>query len=175
LQIWRIDKAAQYIPPNASVLDVGCFDGTLFQRHANLIKQGWGIDMIATENSGKNNFTMYQGKFPNDVPSLPKVDVITMLAVVEHIPINRYSQINKVCCELLNKKGLIIITIPSPLVDYILNILIKLHLIDGMSFEEHQHVDISMVPKIFSNANFELLVHKKFQLGLNNLFIFRKI
>jgi hypothetical protein len=43
-----------------------------------------------------------------------------------------------------------------------------------MSLEEHYGFDPSCVPSLFSVGKLELIKAKKFQLGLNNLFVFRR-
>jgi hypothetical protein len=47
-------------------------------------------------------------------------------------------------------------------------------LIDGMSLEQHYGYDITQTPALFCSAGFTLLNAKKFQFGLNNLFVFEK-
>jgi hypothetical protein len=76
--------------------------------------------------------------------------------------------------NLLKPKGRVIVTVPSPQVDYILEILLKLKLIDGMSLEEHYGFKPSDTEIIFSKG-FKLIKKKKFQLGLNNLYVFEKV
>jgi hypothetical protein len=43
-----------------------------------------------------------------------------------------------------------------------------------MSLEEHYGFNPETIIKIAMEANFELYRKKKFQLGLNNLFVFKK-
>ena len=66
------------------------------------------------------------------------------------------------------------ITVPSPLVDRILDVMTALGLSKGMSLEEHFGFEPSEVKPLFLGCGFELLFHKRFQLGLNNLFVFVK-
>ena len=44
-----------------------------------------------------------------------------------------------------------------------------------MALEEHHGFTPSEVKPLFESAGFRLAIHKKFQLGLNNLFVFTKI
>jgi hypothetical protein len=43
-----------------------------------------------------------------------------------------------------------------------------------METEAHHGFDVSQTPDIFRQAGFELITHRRFQLGLNNFFAFRK-
>jgi predicted SAM-dependent methyltransferase len=97
------------------------------------------------------------------------------LAVLEHIPTAQQSQLALNCHNYLLPKGRLIITVPSPQVDQILEILLKLKLIEGMSLEEHYGYKPEDTERIFAAPLFSLLHKEKFQLGLNNLFVFEKI
>jgi hypothetical protein len=59
-------------------------------------------------------------------------------------------------------------------VDHILTVLKTLRVIDGMSLEEHHGYDVNHTASIFAPPRFALDVHRRFQLGLNNLFVFRR-
>jgi len=51
---------------------------------------------------------------------------------------------------------------------------VAFHLIDGMSLEEHHGYEVSQTTKIFSPPDFRLVLHRRFQLGLNHLFVFER-
>lgn len=175
LRDWRVNKCLPYVNVNDSVLDIGCFDGSLFERLKNKpISKSIGIDPLLTERIETKDYTLIPGIFPKDVPENQSFDSIVMLAVLEHIPTLQQHSLSDDCLKLLNSNGRVIITVPSPFVDKILWVLSKLHLIDGMSLEEHYGFKVNQVSKIFDSNNFRLLKHKKFQLGLNNLFVFEK-
>ena len=115
------------------------------------------------------------GTFPDDLPSdAGPFEVITMLAVLEHLPPEHLSGTVEACARALVPGGLVVLTVPSPAVDQILHGLRWVRLIDGMSLEEHHEFDVSRVPALFSQGGFRLVAAKKFQLGLNNLFVFRR-
>jgi hypothetical protein len=59
-------------------------------------------------------------------------------------------------------------------VDRILAVLKFIRLIDGMSLEEHYGFEPRGVPSLFSVGEMELVKAGRFQLGCNNLFVFRK-
>jgi len=95
--------------------------------------------------------------------------------VLEHFPAAAYLDLASGCARFLKPGGHLVITVPSSLVDRILEVLKFLRLIDGMSLEEHHGFDAGQTPAIFPAADFRLIRRKRFQLGLNNLFVFQRI
>ena len=90
-----------------------------------------------------------------------------------HFPNEVLESLNENCAHFLADKGKVIITAPSVWVDHILEVLLFFKIIDGMSLEEHHGFKPNDTLKYFSK-NFNLVKKKKFQLGLNNLFVFEK-
>ncbi len=176
LRDWRIRVCTPYVRQNAKVLDVGCFDNTLFKKlSSKSITESFGIDPLLSETLKTETYTLLPGKFPENLPVNKRFNCITMLAVLEHIPKEEQLQLSNDCFQFLERSGRVIITVPSPFVDNILWVLSKLRLIDGMSLEEHYGFKVEDVPIIFNSNQFKLITHKKFQLGLNNLFVFEKL
>ena len=58
--------------------------------------------------------------------------------------------------------------------DGILDVLLRLRIIDGMELGEHHGFDVADTVPIFQTAGFALTVHRRFQLGLNHLLVFEK-
>lgn len=174
LQNWRIDQARPYIPPGAHVLDVGTADGALFTRLGDRIGSGVGIDPdVASRTDGR--FRYLHGRFPEDLDTAEEFDVVTALAFFEHVQDDERDAIADACFAALAPGGHCILTIPSPAVDHILTVLVGLHVIDGMHEGEHHGFDVRRTPDIFENAGFKLLTRGRFQLALNNLFVFEKL
>jgi 2-polyprenyl-3-methyl-5-hydroxy-6-metoxy-1,4-benzoquinol methylase len=173
LQNWRVTKATSNITSDSRVLDIGCFDAVLFEKLGNKLKYGIGIDPIikATKTA---RYELRTGTFPQALPNPEPFDAITMLAVLEHIPEEVIPSLATSCFTYLKKGGKMIITVPDPKVDQILLVLRSLKLIHGMTLEEHHGFDVRKTPHFFGQAGFKLLKHQKFQLGLNNLFVFEK-
>jgi len=175
IQKLRINKAGKYIHPNSRLLDIGCADGAIFLQIPHKIQEGIGIDPGIQSKQIGTNVQIIQGFFPDNLPHRQEsFDVVTLLAVLEHIPLDKQSALAKNIFEHLNSQGLLIITVPSPYTDIILNILKQLHLIDGMSLDEHFGFDVKTVKTTFTKYGFTLMKHEYFQLGLNNLFVFKK-
>jgi 2-polyprenyl-3-methyl-5-hydroxy-6-metoxy-1,4-benzoquinol methylase len=175
LRNWRVSMCIPYIRANDKILDIGCFDGYLFGKlETKTIKESIGLDPLLTEVVKHESYTLIPGIFPNDLMKSNHFNCITMLAVLEHIPREQQKQLSNHFNYILEPFGRIIITVPSPFVDHILSVFSKLRLIDGMSMEEHYGFKVEEVHDLFDSKQFKLIKHKKFQLGLNNLFVFEK-
>jgi len=175
LQNVRIQKAKKFIYKNDSVLDIGSVDGIMFERWKGYISRGVGVDPTLAEIVKGSFYELYPGYFPDACPKGEKFNAITLLAVLEHIPTHQQAQLAIDCYNYLLPGGRLIITVPSPQVDQILEILLKLRLIEGMSLEEHYGYKPSDTERIFAAPHFKLLHQGKFQLGLNNIFVFERL
>jgi 2-polyprenyl-3-methyl-5-hydroxy-6-metoxy-1,4-benzoquinol methylase len=175
LQRWRIAKAAQHIAPGARVLDIGSGDGALFQALGDKLGSGLGLEPTLKADKDLGRIQFKTGCFPEAIPADSEpFDVITMLAVLEHFPNDAYAGLGLSCARFLKPDGRLIITVPSPVVDHILVVLKWFRLIDGMSLEEHHGYDTKRTRIVFQ-PQFRLVRHQRFQLGLNNLFVFEKV
>jgi 2-polyprenyl-3-methyl-5-hydroxy-6-metoxy-1,4-benzoquinol methylase len=174
LQQWRIAKVRPYVSQGARVLDLGCADGALYQRLQSTVGEVVGIDPTLSGNVEIGRCRLIAGRFPEDLPEAERFDAITMLAVLEHIPLDEQPRLAAECARRLKPGGFVIITVPNPIVDRILTVLRFLRLIDGMSLEEHYGFDPSVVPAVFGVASLRLVKSSAFQLGCNNLFVFQR-
>ena len=75
---------------------------------------------------------------------------------------------------MLSPGGRLIITVPHPFVDKILDVLFFLHLIEAETLDEHHGFEPNELFTYFSGA-LRLVLHERFQLGLNNVFVFEKL
>jgi SAM-dependent methyltransferase len=169
----RIGKAERFMRDGDVVVDVGCADGAMFERWRGRIGYGHGVDPALERESRTDGYTLHPGRFPEALPAGIECDLITMLAVLEHIPAERQGELAAAAERLLKPGGRLVLTVPSPRVDEILALLTRLRLVDGMSVEEHYGFDPARTPAIFSPP-LRLLERRRFQLGLNNLFAFEK-
>jgi SAM-dependent methyltransferase len=174
LQRWRISKARPYVPAGARVLDIGCADGELF-RQIPAVAEGVGVDPdLPQETAAGPRTVLLKGLFPHVLPDQQPFDVITMLAVLEHVPPECQRTLALDCARHLKPGGYLVITVPSPCVDCILAVLQFCRLIHGMALEQHYGYDPSRTGALFAVGGLELVHARRFQLGLNNLFVFRK-
>lgn len=174
----RVRQISKFVPEDCTLLDVGCFDGYLFSCFASRIRRGVGVEPLQTSPLPDlpEQFEFLRGTFPEVLPSQTQseFDIVTMLAVVEHFPEETLPAVVAACHRVLRAKGRVLITVPSPLTDHVLAVLSALRLIDGMSLEQHHGFDPSSLRRYFSERDWILVASKKFQFGLNNLFVFEK-
>lgn len=174
LQHWRTSKAIKYINPQSEVLDIGCYDAIVFEKLGKNLKYGVGIDPLIAPLQ-KTNYELRKGYFPQDLDlNHQTFDAITLTAVLEHIPMDVIENFAANCVKHLNSGGIIAITVPDPKVDTILKYLIKFRILDGMSVEEHHGYDVKQTVPLFEKHGVKLMKKETFQLGLNNLFVFKK-
>jgi ubiquinone/menaquinone biosynthesis C-methylase UbiE len=173
LQKWRYSVVEPFIPAGCDLLDIGGFDGSFLARIYEKLRNGVCIDPHLEEKRD-NKLAFVKARVDGLLPFPDEsFDVITMLAVYEHLGEQRKlltSESFRVC----RKNGLVLLTVPSGAVDTILRMLMKIGLIEGMSIEEHQHFKVSETVGIFEEAGFQLKRWSRFQVGLNNFFVFQK-
>ena len=174
LRSWRIQKVKPYLRRGSAVLDVGCHDGALFRAFADRISRGVGVDPTLDHSTTIGRFRFVAGTFPSAIDGDERFDAITLLAVLEHVEPWELPSWCDACERLLAPGGFVVATVPSPLVDNVLDVLTRFHLIAGMSVDEHHGFDPSIVPSLFSRPSLRLAVRQRFELGMNNLYVFRK-
>jgi len=171
LQRMRIRRAAPFIGREDAVLDIGCADGSLFTR-LPWIREGVGIDPDPGV-SARVGITLRRGQFPDALAPDERFDVLTALAVLEHVPAEGQRAFAKGCRQALRPGGRLVLTVPAPLVDRLLDVLIALRVLRGMEAEEHWGFSPATTVALFSREGFRLETHRRFELGLNHLFVFR--
>jgi ubiquinone/menaquinone biosynthesis C-methylase UbiE len=173
LRDWRYRIAAPYVQQGSSVLDIGGYDGSFLRLVGDRIARGVCIDPLAEErSSGRISFVRMRLA---DVLPFPdsSFDVVTMLAVFEHLGARRDAIVAE-AARVLMQGGLAVLTIPAPAVDSILRVLEAVRIVDADTLDEHQHAVTAETIELFARCGLVLKRRAKFQLGLNNLFIFEK-
>lgn len=172
LQRWRAQRVGPWIPLGANVLDIGCHQGEFLQSLGDRIGPSLGLDPLALPSTGPRYRLLPElFRVPAPWPDAT-FDVVVLLATLEHIPDK--APLARECFRLLRPGGRMLITVPSPQVDRLIELLRRLRLVDGMSLEEHHGFDPCTTPSIFVPSGFALEHWQRFQLGLNHLFVFRK-
>ncbi len=172
LQSWRIHMAVPYLPPGGRVLDIGCHQGELFDSLQDRLGFGVGIDPLTLPRAAPRYVllrTLFQGRLPLAGNSL---DAVVMLATLEHIqdPAGLASE----CYRVLRPSGRVVITVPDVKVDRVVDLLVRLRIVDGMALEQHHGYRPKDTPAIFCAPGLRLVRARPFQLGLNYLYVFQK-
>jgi SAM-dependent methyltransferase len=172
LQQWRASMARPFIAPGARVLDIGCHQGEFLESLGSRIGPSIGMDPLVRPRTGPH-FQLVRDVFQEPAPFPGKsFDAVVMLATLEHI--REKDSLGRECFRLLAAGGSVIITVPSKFVDSIIDWLCRLRFADGMSVDEHHGYDPTTTPEVFGRHGFMLKRARRFQLGLNHLFVFQK-
>ena len=174
LQRWRIAKVRAHLRPGTRLLDVGCADAALFRTLGDDLGEGVGIDAALRQPYFGARFRIYPGYFPKDLPETGKFDAVTLMAVLEHVPPEQKPALVQACAQLLNPGGRVIITVPSPRGDLILVVLKFLRLVAAETLCQHHGFKPADTEPLFVQHGFRLVCRRRFQLGLNNVFVFEK-
>lgn len=181
LQRLRVRAALPHIPEGARLHDVGCADGHLLRAVDGRIRGGVGIDPNGTavnwSASGPSlgaeppaaTHRIVRGAFPDDLDDAGPFDVITMLAVFEHFRDADRPRVVDACRRLLRPGGRVVMTVPAPVVDRIVDLPRALRLVHGMHVEAHHGYRPEETAAHFSG--FRVVRHDRFELGLNNLYV----
>ena len=171
LQNRRIEQAIPWIQNGAHVLDVGCADGALFRQAGDVVASGVGLDL-------ERPHSWWGERFEFRLAGTQREPYWRAVRYGRHARGYRASneEVQQLWAgampHLLRPGGRLIITAPSPTVDPIIDVARRLRLLHGMETEQHHGFDPADVPRLYSAPNIVLERWSRFQLGLNNLFVF---
>lgn len=166
--------AARWIPEGSRVLDIGCHQGEFLKMLGKKIAPSVGIDPLLQLGADSKGHQLISMEFQSALPFEDRsFDVIVLLASIEHM--QQKSDVAKESGRLLRTGGRVVITVPSPFVDRILSLLLVFRIVDGMSLEEHHGFSPEDLPAIFIPEGFRVKRRRRFQLGLNNLYVFERV
>lgn len=173
LQQIRGRMVRPYVTTRTRLLDIGCADGALF-RQLGPIATYVGVDPEAPEAPAGPNARFIHDSFPTQaLDPDERFDVIAMTAVLEHVPVRAQPEFARACARHATPGCHLVVTVPSPAVDTILHMLKRVSVADGMRDDQHYGFDPRATPSVFEPAGFRLERHRRFELGLNHLFVFR--
>ncbi|MBE9029210.1 class I SAM-dependent methyltransferase [filamentous cyanobacterium LEGE 11480] len=172
LRWMRMRRVMQHIPAQSTVLDVGCGHKIAFLKSiADRIKQGYGVD-FKVESQQIGNIEIRQMTF-HDQDRLPfddaSIDVVTMLAVLEHIEAEE--AVLREIYRVLKPQGRLVLTVPSVWAQPVLEFLsYKLKIVDESEIRDHKrYYNRRKLHRVLvARSGFADFQHKYFQLFMNN-------
>ena len=179
LQRLRIRRVRRHIRAGDIVLDFGCNDGRLFRLLGHLMAGGIGIDhepcSVDNWKGMEENFQFQLGGLELLTrENLPRVNLVTALAVVEHLQEEQIREFARRLAELIEPNGRILLTIPHPMVDHIVHLGMALKLLSGVSIDDHHGLDPHIASNLIENEGWHLERWTRFQFGLNNEMLFTR-
>ena len=160
----RADRANRLIPfhlRNGSILDIGCGSSPYFLAHTSF-KQKFAVDQVPVNPMPvrEHEIQWYQIDL-NTTPKLPFEDhffnVITLLAVVEHLDPSSLAFLLKETYRKLKHGGLVIITTPAAWSAGILDLMARISLVSAEEIKEHTFAyTLPLLGWYFGQAGFEM-------------------
>ncbi len=153
------------------ILDIGCGVIPLFLMSGDF-KEKFGVDQAVNTSFQTQNLTLIKFDVENE-PILPfgdnNFDIVTMLAVFEHIEQRRLPQILCEIRRVLKPGGTLILTTPCPWTNKLLRCMAFFHIVSQEGMNEHQgaynHADLA---EYLSQGGFD---RKKMRFGYFELFL----
>jgi SAM-dependent methyltransferase len=172
----RVKLALSQIPPSykkGSILDIGCGRYPLFLLKSGFSKR-FGLDKVFKEgwDSEKKEITLINCDVSKEQGLPFKSDyfeVVTMLAVFEHIEPERLVPVLSEINRVLKPGGLYIMTTPAVWTDRLLGLMARLRLVSRAEIEDHKDAySLSRISSILIEAGFS---EKNIQTGHFQIFL----
>jgi SAM-dependent methyltransferase len=168
----RFRAAYPHIRKGARVCDLGCgLDAAFLDYAGERIANGVGVDDQVRGGIG-GRWRRVRADIRAALPlESAQFDHVVMLAVLEHLA--EPEPVLREAYRILAPGGSLILTWPSAMVDPILKVLHRLRFVsDEMESDEHQkRIPAGELQKILERIGFEKFLHRRFELGLNNLLV----
>ena len=163
---------------NGRILDIGCGPNPRFLDSIQFAEK-YGIDKDIDETT-KDKYKYKINLYSLDVTKLNEADfeansfnVVTMLALVEHLQVPELVTLFKQIKRILKPGGKLVITMPSKKSKPVLNLLAKFRLVSRVEIADHKYYfDASEFQKFLKNiyAN-SIIISGTFEFKLNNYFV----
>ena len=157
----RAHQANRLIPTRlrqGSILDIGCGSSPYFLAHTSF-KKKFAIDQL-TPSDNLLEIEWYVLDINNE-PLLPYPDsyfnVVTMLAVVEHLNPTSLSALFKEAYRTLSPGGMLILTTPAAWSDGLLRLMAMINLVSAEEINEHVYAyTLPLLGWYFGVAGFDM-------------------
>jgi 2-polyprenyl-3-methyl-5-hydroxy-6-metoxy-1,4-benzoquinol methylase len=153
------------------ILDIGCGSHPYFLSHTSF-KEKFAIDQLARPEQHEE--IAWHSLDLNAAPQLPFQDgffnVVTMLAVIEHLDPSKLVDLFVECRRVLRHTGHVILTTPASWTDNLLDFMARLKLVSKEEIDEHVFTyTLPLIGWYFGAAGFEMtkIQFGTFELGMN--------
>jgi SAM-dependent methyltransferase len=157
----RAGLADRLIPPerrSGRLLDIGCGAYPYFLAHTDF-KEKYGLDTAAGQAGCDDSITLLSHDLhkETDLPFQDEYfDVVTMLAVFEHIEPEKLAVVLAEIRRVLKPGGLYILTTPARWTEKLLRILAMLRLVSAAEIDDHKDTyDHAKIASLLVNAQFK--------------------
>lgn len=138
----RARKANSFISKEhrkGKILDIGCGSYPYFLTSIDF-KEKYGIDPLLTSSKLENITLEKLDVTKNKLPFTDNFfDVVTMLAVFEHLDNEDLETLLNDVRRILKINGIFVMTTPSPLGHKVLHVMTKMNLVSPEEIHEHKH------------------------------------
>jgi len=159
----RAQRANSLIPAefrSGRILDIGCGSFPYFLAHTSF-EQKFAVDQLPPSEQGKSLNIQWHTLNLNKEPRLPFEDnffnVITLLAVVEHLNPASMAELFRETYRVLHPDGLVILTTPAAWSDGLLRFMARVNLVSAEEIHEHAFAyTLPLLGWYFGRAGFEM-------------------
>jgi SAM-dependent methyltransferase len=160
---FRAQRANTLIPPElraGRILDIGCGSYPYFLSHT-VFQQKFAVDQLPPSEHGQRLNIQWHTLDLNSTPNLPFEDnffnVVTLLAVVEHLNPHSMAALFTETYRVLQPDGVVIMTTPAAWSDGLLRFMARLGLVSAEEIREHVYAyTLPLLGWYFGRAGFEM-------------------
>lgn len=161
-----------------TLIDIGCGTYPLFLLTSGAVKR-YGLDRIENVRPSVRRRAQLVHFDIEESRPLPfddqTADVISLLAVFEHIEHERLEYLFREIFRCLKPSGVCIVTTPSVWSDPLLRLLARLRVVSPAEIEEHKEfLTTPVILDLFRKAGFFRTEHGFFEFFLNRWFVLKK-
>ncbi len=170
----RAEKANGFVPElfrKGRILDIGCGSFPYFLSTTDF-KEKYGVDPSLQITSNKDIKLFKQDVTKEKLPFADNYfDVVTMLAVFEHIEHKKLDFVLSEIRRVLKKDGVVIITTPAPWADIVLHFMGDIGLISDIEIHDHKHhYSKGTIEEVIKGVNFKKVKSGYFEGYMNMWF-----